>query len=139
MWWVALIGALFTVLYVTFLGTEGRPCQLMRRYGIDVCFGGTLLAQLILTLKLRALRAARADIAAKLPAWLLHAKVALVGLIALLGVAFFSARYGLGIDPDRLENLLEWIVAAAMQAIIVLTVVAWGRTGLRVRVGLFGG
>ena len=41
-----MTAALFLVLYGTFLGTEGRGYQWMRRYGVVVYFGLTCIAML---------------------------------------------------------------------------------------------
>ena len=46
--WLGAVGALFLVLYVTWLGTEGEWYRWLRRYGVTVYFGGTSLAQLLL-------------------------------------------------------------------------------------------
>ncbi|CAE7932381.1 unnamed protein product [Symbiodinium necroappetens] len=44
---LGLVGALFLVLYVTFLGSDGDTYRTLRRYGTVVFFGFTFLAQLL--------------------------------------------------------------------------------------------
>ena len=46
--WLGIIGALFLIVYIDFLGTAGEVNRFMRRYGILIFFTFTPLAQLIL-------------------------------------------------------------------------------------------
>ena len=50
---LGVTGALFMVLYVVFLGTDGTAYEFMRRYGVTVYFSFTALAQLLLAARLR--------------------------------------------------------------------------------------
>ena len=40
-----------------------------------------------------------------------------------------------GIDTDRLEDALEWVVALLMQGFLLVTVLGWRASGLRLWVG----
>lgn len=122
-----LAGALFLVLYVTFLGTEGATYQLMRRYGINVYFGATYLAQVLLYVRLKRLAA---DGGAALPRWLVPGLLALALGVLVLGVSFVAVGYGPPVDRDRLENTLEWNAALLMQLSMLLTVLGWRAGGL---------
>lgn len=51
MLWLGIIGALFLIIYIDFLGTTGEVNRFMRRYGILVFFTFTPLAQLLLLLQ----------------------------------------------------------------------------------------
>jgi hypothetical protein len=51
MLWLGIIGALFLIIYIDFLGTTGEINRFMRRYGILVFFTFTPLAQLLLLLQ----------------------------------------------------------------------------------------
>ncbi len=46
--WLGIVGAIFLIIYVDFLGTTGEVNRFMRRYGIMVFFTFTPLAQLLL-------------------------------------------------------------------------------------------
>jgi hypothetical protein len=126
------LGALFMVLYLTFLGTEGGTYELMRRYGINVYFGGTYLAQVLLLRRLAAVARTRPG---ALPPWLLPAaSLAALGVFA-SGAAFLLVKYGLARDMDRLEDALEWVVALLMQAFFLATVLGWRASRMRLWVG----
>lgn len=125
------IGALFMILYLTFLGTEGATYQLMRRYGINVYFGGTFLAQVLLAWRLRRLRRQGR---VPSPGWLAPALAWIVAAVLAVGLFYVAVRLGLASDQDRWENALEWMVALGMQLSIALTIVGWRASGLSLRV-----
>lgn len=121
--WLGVAAALALVLYATFLGTDGRTYELLRRYGIYLYFGGTYLA--LLTMLRRLPRGAPAHRPLLVVAW---------GCLA-FGLASVAARAALG-DPalrDRWENLLEWHVALWLTATFAVLAWAWRREDLRLR------
>jgi hypothetical protein len=124
------LGVLFMVLYVTFLGTEGATYQLMRRYGINVYFGGTFAAELLLIGRLRAL--ARAG-PMPWPSWLVPTLVVVAGSVLAMGLLYLAADRGLPLDRDRMQNTMEWSAALLMQLVMVLVAVAWRSSGLRLQ------
>ena len=119
---LGMIGALFLVLYVTALGTEGDWYRWQRRYGVTFYFGGTALAQLLLVWVLWPARRRLAG------GRLLQPIVTLTALISLqwaLGV-FSAFKRLIFEDPlfiDRLENVIEWWYALPMATGFV--VIAW--------------
>ena len=130
--WLGAAGALFLVLYVTWLGTEGEWYSWLRRYGVTVYFGGTSLAQLLLVWVLWPQRGRLADGRVRGPVGALTARVVLQWF---LGVSSVAKRLLLD-DPDlvdRIENLIEWYYGLPMA--LVLVVVAWmfARTGFGYR------
>ena len=125
------IGALFLILYVTFLGTEGQTYQLMRRYGINVYFGGTFLAQVLLALRLRRLQGQGLG---SMPRWIASGLVGLACAVLAIGLLYVGIRLGLASDQDRWENVLEWAAALGMQLSIVLTVLGWRASRLALQV-----
>jgi hypothetical protein len=129
------IGALFMILYVTFLGTEGSSYQLMRRYGINVYFGGTFLAQVLLALRIRSLQA---EGSGPSPAWVAPGLAVLAGSVLAIGLFYVGARLGLAADQDRWENALEWVSALGMQLSIALTVLGWRGSRLTLRIDRAG-
>jgi hypothetical protein len=92
----------------------------MRRFGIYGYFLGTLLAQLLLTLKLPASRTRTVMLC-------LVAAPLLLGLLNLLLKTLL-------IDPDNVENQIEWFAALFMQIWFMVLFVAWRRTGVTVLV-----
>jgi len=46
--WLGIVGAIFLIVYIDFLGTTGEVNRFMRRYGIMIFFTFTPLAQLLL-------------------------------------------------------------------------------------------
>lgn len=137
-----LVGALFLVIYATFLGSEGGFYQWLRRSGIHVYFSMTFLAQALLILRLRALtRLATAPVAggarpigATWSPGLVTAMTAVAWLIVVLGLAFAVLGRWLAIERDRLENAIEWLAALLMQVNLLLTVVAWRSSRLTIRI-----
>jgi hypothetical protein len=124
--WLGAMAALALVLYATFLGSEGRTYELLRRYGIYLWFGGTYLALLMV---LRGLASRR-------PA---HAYVPLLVVACgclLFGLASVVVRYVVSAEAlrDRLENLLEWHVALWLTAIFAVLAWSWWKERVRWRI-----
>ncbi|MDZ7643627.1 MAG: hypothetical protein U5K76_04960 [Woeseiaceae bacterium] len=117
--------ALALVLYVTFLGTEEPFYEFMRRFGIYLYFLFLILSQLTLAVRVRSL-AMRLDNATLLQIaraqWLLAAVPFVLGILNLVLKAILD-------DADASENIIEWIVALAMQVHILLNFWSWRLTG----------
>ncbi len=128
-WMLALgvLGALFLVLYATFLGTEGHSYRLMRRYGVYVFFAGTSIAELILTVVL---------VRARPPALEPWVRRAMVGACALMLAAgplnLLAERV---VERDRAACFFEWWFSLAMIGYPLLLARVWRRGGLAVGVG----
>lgn len=133
--WIELtgfIGALFLVLYVAALGTEGPWYGWMRRYGVVMYFGLTALAQLLLVHALWPLRSETRMRPLHGP---LRALFALVCVEWLAGVASVAKRLLLT-NPeliDRLENIIEWWFALALSAAFVALAELMRRSGYRLK------
>jgi hypothetical protein len=125
--WCGIVAGVALVLYATFLGTEGRTYELMRRYGIYLYFGGTYLA-LLATLRVMARRRP-------------HAAYRPLMVVAwgclVFGIASVVARYAIGAEElrDRIENLLEWHVALWLTASFAVLAWGWRRERLSVQLG----
>ena len=130
-----LVGALFMILYVTFLGAEGPTYQLMRRYGINVYFGCTYIAQVLLLGRLGALAAAGPRSWSR---WLVGPLLALLLIVLAMGLLFVAADYGLPLDGDRLQNTMEWTAALLIQLSILLVALGWRADRLRLSVAATG-
>ena len=124
---LGLVGALFLILYATFLGVEGEVYQWMRRYGITVHFSFTVLAQFLLTHALARDR--------RLPAWIRRAKLALCAAMLLLGLASIPLQ---NFADDRVAalNAVEWSYSLLMISFFPLTGAAWRRTRFAFRLVL---
>lgn len=123
--WLGLVAGVFLALYATFLGTDGRAYEAMRRYGISLYFAFTYFA-LLATLH------ALSQVGPRVPGYRSLLVVAL-GFMA-LGVASVAVRYTLS-EPavlDRWENALEWHLGLWLTAMFLVLAWRWWRDGVRV-------
>jgi hypothetical protein len=128
-WLTALgvIGALFMVLYVVFLGTDGRVYSLMRRYGVTIYFAFTALAQLILAARLDRLPAATK---ARVGRGVIRAKAGFGVVMLALGVVNIpAANY---FEVWEVQNVIAWHFALLMHGYFGLTALAWRRADFQV-------
>ena len=129
---LGVVGSLFLILYVTYLGTEGDIYRWMRRYGVTFYFSLTALAQILFIQRLYSLKS--------LPMLegcqkILNIKCALciiqwsVGLISLpLGVLIVEKE-----ARDIMQNIVEWNFALAMNGYFLLTCFMFYKTGFDIR------
>jgi hypothetical protein len=123
---LGLIGALFLVLYAVFLGTEGRPYELMRRYGVTVYFSFTALAQLMLAARLHRLPGGMKAEAGRA---VIGAKITFGALMLGLGLANIPAA---NFFPElQLDNIIAWHFALLMHGYFGLTALSWQRSNFR--------
>lgn len=119
---IGITGAIFLVLYATFLGTQGEVYQLMRRYGITIYFSFTVLAQMLFLQQLLVqipIRFRWVKYKSWLCIWLL-----LLGLTSVFCNALLT-----GDAKDRWENIIEWHFALAMNCYFLLTARLWKHLG----------
>ena len=119
---IGIVGALFLMLYTTYLGSSGDFYRLMRRYGVTVYFAFTVLAQIL---------AARSLLRLAIPQVVPIARTQLGLCVALLalGLAVTFGKPFL-IQPKVLENSVEWTFALLMQSNFLLTYAAWRTSGV---------
>jgi len=124
---LGLIGALFMILYIVFLGTDGRVYDLLRRYGVTVYFAFTALAQLLLTARLQRLpAAARARVGPRL----IQAKIVFGVLMLSLGLANIPAA---NFFPELpIDNAIAWNFALLMKGYFGLTALSWRSIDYRI-------
>ncbi len=126
-----LVGAAALIVYVTFLGTKTPVYAFMRRFGIYFYFLGTVIAQLLV-----ALRVYRAD-----PVWRLGGvarwMLACALLPFVLGVLNLVLKSILE-NPDPPENAIEWIASLSMQAWFLGLYLGWRRTDYRASASVTG-
>ena len=123
------------IVYTTFLGTKEPFYEFMRRFGIYMYFLGITLAQLFVALSLRQ---APSSLFGRIPTamlWLCLMPFAL-GILNLVQKAVLDYA-----TADALENSIERLASAMMQAWFVLLFLAWRRGGFEVTVsaGSVGG
>ena len=120
---LGVIGAVFLVLYTTFLGSEGEVYRALRRYGTVVFFGFTFLAELVLAYRARAVFAKSA---------LANAKVVVCLVMLIEGLILFALKNF--VEDDKVfENLAEWHIASALSFYPFLTWLMWRTSDFTVR------
>ncbi|MEX0960991.1 MAG: hypothetical protein WDZ63_17075 [Burkholderiales bacterium] len=130
--WLGLLAGAFLVLYGTFLGTEGRAYQWLRRYGIVVYFSFTYLSMLIAAGHLqRIVESGRARVPAHIERILLG--ICVVTLALGLVSVFLPVFYGDEGFKYRLENVMEWNAALLFTVYFTLLALVWRRTGFVAR------
>jgi len=118
-------GAVFLIVYVTFLGTQGPVYDFMRRFGIYLYFLFSVIAQLILASKVLSLSSIlRMPDVVRITRYQLS--VAIIPFA--LGVLNLILKATLH-DPDPAENIIEWIFALLMQSYFLLSYFSWRATG----------
>lgn len=107
-------GAIALVLYVSYLASNDPFYEIMRSYGVYLYFGGTALAQLVLSLSLDRSPLQRAMVWITVTPWV-------------LGLINFAQKEILG-SLNSNENRIEWIASLLMQVWFVLLWFWWRRT-----------
>jgi len=103
-------GALFLILYATYLGESGPIYRWLRRYGVYGYFGCTALAQLVLLKHLpsgfsRGVSQIKSGV---VTLWVLG-----------VGFAFHPLLVSNPATSDRLRNAVEWIFALLMTLVLI--------------------
>jgi hypothetical protein len=129
--WLGLAAGVFLVVYGTFIGTEGKVYQLLRRHGVMIYFGCTYLCMLMAAGHLQRLAGAGQLI---LPWRIDVALLALLGANLLMGLAHvFAAPVFLGQEGrDRVEDAVEWYAGASFTIYFAVLAWLWRRTRFRV-------
>lgn len=117
---LGLVAAVATATYTAALGVDGEFYQWMRRYGINLSFALTVLAEILVT---RALWHEP-----RVPAGLRRAMVALCLALLLLGLASLPLQY-FSSSRSPAMNALEWTFSVLMLVFFPLIGAAWRRTG----------
>ncbi len=118
-------GALFLIVYVTFLGTQGPVYDFMRRFGVYVYFLFTVVAQLLLISKVMSVSSGL--------------RIRGVVVITKIQLAVALIPFALGIlnlvlkavldDAVATERIIEWIFALLMHSYFLLSYFSWRATG----------
>ena len=118
-------GALFLIVYVTFLGTQGPVYDFMRRFGVYLYFLFTVIAQLILASKVLSVST--------------HLRIPEVVRITRCQLTLALVPFAIGIlnlvlksvldDATAAERIIEWIFALLMHTYFLLSYFSWRATG----------
>lgn len=128
--WLGLAAGAFLVIYGTFIGTEGKVYQLLRRHGVMTYFGCTYLCMLMVAGQLHRLAGAgllrlrfRMDLAL----------LALLALNLVMGLGHvFAAPFLLDEEGrDRIEDAVEWWAGASFTVYFIALAWLWGKTTYR--------
>lgn len=118
------LGAVFLALYVSTLGESGELASWMRRTGINLFFGFTVLAQMLMA----------ALLPAEHTAGIYKRRLQLLcGLMLLLGLASLPLQHFVD-DRPALLNALEWQVSLLLIVALLCAAPAWRDQGIRLRV-----
>jgi hypothetical protein len=122
---IGVAGALFLIVYVTFLGTQGPVYDFMRRFGVYFYFLFTVIAQLILAGKVLSLSSSL-----RIPKVIRITKyqLALALVPFAIGVLNLVLKAVLD-DATAEERIIEWIFALLMHAYFLLSYFSWRETG----------
>lgn len=121
--WLGAVSALFLVLYVVFLGTDGEVYRLLRRYGVIFYFAANFMAQLLFAARLVAIRRHDPTI---LPRGAAATTVTLSMTLLVLGLANVAGSVVLE-DNDAFENVIEWNAALLMTTYFFVIWYVWRR------------
>ena len=120
--WLGIIGALFLMVYIDFLGTTGEINRFMRRYGIMIFFTFTPLAQ-ILVLKLH-YKALSLNKSVNLKRSTLQFQLSVLLIMSVIGVISIILDVA-QLKTYETENIVEWTFAFLLNMYFAGMVLIW--------------
>ncbi|MDJ0653658.1 MAG: hypothetical protein QNJ40_05880 [Xanthomonadales bacterium] len=120
---LGLAGSAFLIVYAITLGTDTAAYRLMRRYGINLYYGLTYLAQVMLAGQLLAYAQQMG-----LPRWIPRWKVGICVLTLLLGLASVFIKEWAD-DRRIMGNIFEWNLSVLLVGYYLLSFLAWRTSG----------
>ena len=106
--------ALFLILYVNYLGTDGDFNRFMRRHGVIIYFAGTVLAQM---LSINALHKYGGEAVSKLRK-LMQVQLSFIAVCWLLAMISLAINTSGVIWASQGENIIEWFFALFMSPLL---------------------
>ena len=103
--WLGIIGALFLIIYIDFLGSTGSIYRFMRRYGVILYFSLTPLAHMLMINHIKKLKIKNPEI--PVTTRILYYQTTIITLILILGISSVVMSYA-GIKTYESENIIEW-------------------------------
>jgi len=120
--WLGIIGAIFLIIYIDFLGTTGEINRFMRRHGIMIFFTFTPLAQLLLLNQHYKYLPFLAEKNTFLPVL----RYQLIVLILMLMIGITSIVLDIAqIKTDEVENIVEWNFSLLLNMYFLGMVFIW--------------
>lgn len=122
--WIAALGvlaALFLILYTVFLGHKGDIYNLMRRFGVNLYFGFSGLAQIMLLARLDRLRRQGRS---RIPDQLLRLMLLLLIGLLIIGLTSIPISNFI-VDKKQPRNIVEWNFALLMISYYIVVWHAW--------------
>jgi len=120
--WLGIVGAIFLIIYIDFLGTTGEVNRFMRRYGIMIFFTFTPLAQILMLEQHYNILPALSDDAIK-PGVL---KYQLFVLLLMLIIAIISTTLEATQNKTYAsENIVEWNFSLLMNMYFLGMIFIW--------------
>lgn len=129
---LGMVGSLFLILYVTYLGTEGEIYGFMRRYGVTFYFSFTALAQIFFIQRLYNL--------SSLPALnACHGMLTIQCILCIIQWSLGLLSLPLGqliVDKearDMMQNIIEWNFSLAMNGFFLVSFFMFHKTGFGIK------
>jgi len=110
--WLGIVGALFFIVYIDFLGTTGEVNRFMRRYGILIYFTCTPIAQILLLRQHYNILPSLQENVIK--PGVLQYQLIIIILILAIGIVS-GAMDATHTKTYESENIVEWNIALLMQ------------------------
>ncbi|MBT8440836.1 MAG: hypothetical protein KJO76_00510 [Gammaproteobacteria bacterium] len=129
---LGILAAVFLVLYAVFLGSKGDFYNLMRRFGVNLYFSFSGLAQILLLSRLYKLRARGIE---SLPHNLLRLMLFLLVLLLVIGLISIPIS-NFVVDKHIANNIVEWNFALLMISYYVVVWRLWVHTGFSVTLSI---
>ena len=123
---LGVTGAVFLVLYVVFLGTQGAVYGWLRRFGTTIYFGGTGLAQLFLAARLYEVN--QRTESPPFPKALITLFLWICVSMLIMGLVYIPAAHAF--RAFNVENIIEWNFALLMHINFALVSLLWSRQHL---------
>jgi hypothetical protein len=134
--WLGIIGAIFLIIYIDFLGTTGEINRFMRRHGIMIFFTFTPLAQLLLLNQ----HYKSLPFLAEKDTFLPVLKYQLIVLILMLMIGITSIVLDIAqIKTDKIENIVEWNFSLLLNMYFLGMVFIWKNFRSVLRTGATNG
>jgi len=122
---LGLLAAIFLALYTVFLGHKGDFYNLMRRFGVNLYFGFSGLAQIMLLARLDRLRRQGRS---RIPDQLLRLMLLMLIGLLIIGLASIPISNFI-VDKKQPRNIVEWNFALLMISYYVVVWRAWRVSG----------
>jgi hypothetical protein len=120
--WLGIVGAIFLIIYIDFLGTTGEVNRFMRRYGIMVFFIFTPLAQLLMLRQHYNISSSKPEVAIK--HGVLHYQLFILLLMLIIGIISIT----LDVTQNKTyesENIVEWNFSLLLNMYFLAMIFIW--------------